>query len=766
MDHLQQEAEEGLLPNRLLTASRAVASVATEVLEEAERAAREVAACRAALAEAQRAAVPDVAWTTGGMYHHMLSGTHRQQCFLHMAWNVVNPADLVDGKPIRLATWEGKFVNYLLAISGDTFNPARQRAVLLHCVGDEAYRLYGTLPPGVKADGETDFDLALRQLREFYTPRTNVIVERFNFRQRGQHDSETTADFVSALRGLARTCEFGAITDELIRDVVVEKTVHPRLRERFLQDKDLTLEKVLVMAEAFERSLREAAAMAPPALQLGAVAKVSTGPRRRTTQPSLPSPATQCTNCGRKDHQPRDKSCPAKKVVCHQCGRKGHFSAWCRSKEKPPACKELQVLSCSTSTSSKMTCTASVTASTGVQRDVLLQVDTGASCSILSMDLARKLFKGVPYESSTASLYGFAKTPLSVKGTLPTVVRFNGQEATTDFFLVETPNQEAIMGLNLINALGITLHPASNSIYSVEAEAQPLPAIEHYEHRIVLKPDDATDALPESEIRAASEADPALSEVREAIRTGWPASARECSPTLRPFFDVRHELQLRDDNIILRGPDRVVVPLALIDKYLQVAHRSHEGIVRTKQLLRNAGLHTRVQTQQRRNERNYNRRRGVKVPTIQPGDKVRVRRPGHTPKNLSRFGPTQTVVRRLGKATFLLSDGTRYNASHLALAPAASSAETSDGDSPAAGLDPLPTVADQRETAHAPRPVTPRREGLPAVRGDPPGSPAPDGRRSATPAPVDSPRSPRRSGNELPPSSFGRRRFQPRKLAT
>ncbi|KAF0302485.1 uncharacterized protein FJT64_025413 [Amphibalanus amphitrite] len=637
------------------------------------------------------------------------------------------------------------------------------RAVLLHCVGDEAYRLYETLPPGVKADGETDFDLALRQLREFYTPRTNVIVERFNFRQRGQHDSETTADFVSALRGLARTCEFGAITDELIRDVVVEKTVHPRLRERFLQDKDLTLEKVLVMAEAFERSLREAAAMAPPALQLGAVAKVSTGPRRRTTQPSLPSPATQCTNCGRKDHQPRDKSCPAKKVVCHQCGRKGHFSAWCRSKEKPPACKELQVLSCSTSTSSKMTCTASVTASTGVQRDVLLQVDTGASCSILSMDLARKLFKGVPYESSTASLYGFAKTPLSVKGTLPTVVRFN---------------------------------------------------------------DDATDALPESEIRAASEADPALSEVREAIRTGWPASARECSPTLRPFFDVRHELQLRDDNIILRGPDRVVVPLALIDKYLQVAHRPHEGIVRTKQLLRSlawwpgmmrattdlirdcstcqakdavlsqgarpaplqpvplpdrawsklgidvvgpiadAGLHTRVQTQQRRNERNYNRRRGVKVPTIQPGDKVRVRRPGHTPKNLSRFGPTQTVVRRLGKATFLLSDGTRYNASHLALAPAASSAETSDGDSPAAGLDPLPTVADQRETAHAPRPVTPRREGLPAVRGDPPGSPAPDGRRSATPAPVDSPRSPRRSGNELPPSSFGRRRFQPRKLAT
>ena len=1335
------------------------------------------------------------------------------------------------GKPVvDWDTWEGKFKNYLLAISGDTFSPARQRAVLLHCVGDEAYRLYGTLPPGVKAGSETDFDLALRQLREFYTPRTNVIVERFAFRQRGQLDNESTANFVSALRGLAKTCAFGEMTDELIRDVVVEKTVHPRLRERFLLDKDLTLEKVLQMGEAFERSLREAAAMAPPASQLGAVSKVSTTPKRHAPHSSSPSPATQCTNCGRKNHQARDKTCPARKIVCHQCGRKGHFASWCRSKEKPPTCKELQaedtlqVLSCSTSTNAKMTCTASVTAGEGVQRDVLLQVDTGASCSILSMDLARQLFKGVPYESSTANLYGFGKTPLSVKGTLPTVVRFNGQEATAAFYLVETPNQEAIMGLDLINALGITLHPASNSIYSVEAEAQALPAIEGYEHRIMLKPgavptayrlrrlplsvreevsaelqrlledgiiekidasewisplavsrrkdgriricvdlrgpnsqivaevhplptldelesklhgsiysridlktayhqlrlhkdsrdiaafltpdglmrytrvpfglvssgsafqkllssllkgvpgcghylddilvsgkdhqehdarlqevlnrlaranvtinkdksvfrqtsiefcghklsaagvvplqstvravveapppsnvrelrsflgttgwfirfvpayasvvrpmadllkkdrpfqwseeqqaaftkvkqlistspvmrpfdphlptivtsdasdrgagavltqiqpggeerpvaywsrsftdaesrysvsekealsavnavehwrmylwgrffklktdhsalttllspkasnragariarwqsrllpfsytveykpghtipvadalsrlplpetsgaetdgddiialvtDDAEEALPDAEIRAASEADPALKEVREAILTGWPDAARKCSPTLRQFFDVRHELQLRDDNIVLRGPDRVVVPVALIDKYLQVAHRSHEGIVRTKQLLRSlawwpgmmrattdlirdcptcqakdavlsqsarpaplqpvplpdrawsklgidvvgpiagappsaryaitvidyaskwpevaltssvetddvisflstlwsregycdelvsdngpqftsakfekylsdrgiqhrksslywprgnaaverfnrtlktwlleaaqqpsrtsqvfaahvkrrlalyraaphcttgmspseslhsrrmrldlpvmsadsapdADLRARVQTQQRRNARNYNRRRGVREPSIQPGDMVRVRRPGHTPKNMSRFGPAQKVVRRAGNAAFLLSDGTRWNASHLAVVPTASPAATSDGDPSASGFHLLPALADQHEPAPASQPATPRREASPAIQRSSPVPPAPDGRQQPISDSAGSPVTPRRSGKELPPSSFGRRRFQPCKFA-
>ncbi|KAF0292018.1 hypothetical protein FJT64_009962 [Amphibalanus amphitrite] len=32
--------------------------------------------------------------------HHMMSGTHRQQCLLLMAWSVVDPADLADGEPM------------------------------------------------------------------------------------------------------------------------------------------------------------------------------------------------------------------------------------------------------------------------------------------------------------------------------------------------------------------------------------------------------------------------------------------------------------------------------------------------------------------------------------------------------------------------------------------------------------------------------------------------------------------------------------------
>ena len=281
-------------------------------------------------------------------------------------------------------TWEQKFELYLLARTGVTPMPAEQRRALLCAIGDEAYRVFDSLPPVVKRDAEDDYTATLRQLREFYTPRQNVIVERFKFRQRGQAPTESTAAFVAALRGLARSCRYGAMESDLIRDVIVEKTPHQRLRERFLQDQDLTLEKVLNLAKSYENAQREAAVIAPagPAAAAPAttVAKVTNTKRQGQRNKPAQSASDHCTNCGRTDHQPRDAACPARRVVCNACGMKGHFASWCRGgrggrggssaataqparRGQKPAVKELHVLACSDTTSpARLTCTLQVTA--------------------------------------------------------------------------------------------------------------------------------------------------------------------------------------------------------------------------------------------------------------------------------------------------------------------------------------------------------------------------------------------------------------------
>ena len=133
----------------------------------------------------------------------------------------------------------------------------------------------------MKTEGEDDYDVTMRQLRNHYEPKTNVIVERFTFHQRTQQANESTADYATVLHGLANKCNFGTMEDELIRYQIVEKTPHHNLRQRFLQDQELTLEKLLNMADGYERSLQQAAAIAPP---VPVVAKVDTSCRRQRQQ--------------------------------------------------------------------------------------------------------------------------------------------------------------------------------------------------------------------------------------------------------------------------------------------------------------------------------------------------------------------------------------------------------------------------------------------------------------------------------------------------
>lgn len=82
------------------------------------------------------------------------------------------------------------------------------------------------------------------------------------------------------------------------------------------------------------------------------------------------------------------------------------------------------------------------------------------------------------------------------------------------------------------------------------------------------------------EIKSASQADPEFDEVRKCLRTEeWPQS-----PEIRPFYNVRHELSVQD-TLLIRGT-RIVMPRKLRQATLKLAHEGHQGVVKTKQLMR------------------------------------------------------------------------------------------------------------------------------------------------------------------------------------
>ena len=94
------------------------------------------------------------------------------------------------------------------------------------------------------------------------------------------------------------------------------------------------------------------------------------------------------------------------------------------------------------------------------------------------------------------------------------------------------------------------------------------------------------ESLSVEEVREATVNDPVPLEVMDIVQNGN-GESRYKSEDLRPYKLVRSELSVTN-GILLRG-SRIVVPKALQYRVVNISHEGHQGIVKTKQLLRSAG---------------------------------------------------------------------------------------------------------------------------------------------------------------------------------
>jgi len=102
---------------------------------------------------------------------------------------------------------------------------------------------------------------------------------------------------------------------------------------------------------------------------------------------------------------------------------------------------------------------------------------------------------------------------------------------------------------------------------------------EKYENVAALVGSSTIPALQSDEIDVASKNDPELVELRQCIQTGdW----SNCS--CKEYLPVRKEL-CNYGNLLLRGT-RIIIPKELRKQVLELAHEGHQGIVKTKSMLR------------------------------------------------------------------------------------------------------------------------------------------------------------------------------------
>ena len=93
---------------------------------------------------------------------------------------------------------------------------------------------------------------------DLFAPKSNVVEERYKFRSRARKADEYIDAYLTIFRELAKSCDFGDLEKEMIRDQIVEKCSSHILKQRLLQQGDLFLAKTVKIARNAETTVQEA----------------------------------------------------------------------------------------------------------------------------------------------------------------------------------------------------------------------------------------------------------------------------------------------------------------------------------------------------------------------------------------------------------------------------------------------------------------------------------------------------------------------------
>ena len=383
--------------------------------------------------------------------------------------------------------WIQKFDIYLIASGIAEKSEKIKCATFLHVAGDDAIKVYNTFEFDDDVD---DLDCLKELFKSYCEPRKNLTYQRHLFFTRAQGNTESIDAYVTDLKNKAKDCEFGDLTESVIRDRVVCGITNDQIHGRLLREPELSLQRAVDICRASEVSqtqLKKLHEETEVPVQKLHKQKTYGKKERPQAQPKTEKTQTDCGRCGYK-HEPR--KCPAFGQTCNSCHRKNHYAKMCRGRteirrkvqgiERDPEGEDdmfIGTIELKQEEKSHVNTLDKVeeqtnnddwTAKLNINNQTLtVLIDTGANCNVISKrELDALNMSENNLHKSCYKLVGFFGKKVKPLGQKTISCKYKDKELKVDFQVVKH-DAKAVLGKESSVAFGMV-----KRVYAVEERTQ------------------------------------------------------------------------------------------------------------------------------------------------------------------------------------------------------------------------------------------------------------------------------------------------------